>query len=122
MSGTFEMSDLSIVQSSPPSDYAQSLESIAPNVNSLIEETRTPGESWIDSLARLLPVLATTEQQRQLLKIQTQRAAQGLPPLDASQYGVGVNVGLSSDTKQLLGYALAGGALLFLVPMLLRKR
>lgn len=120
--GTFETGDLSVVQTSPPADYAQSLESIAPNVNALIEDTRVSGESWIDSLARLLPVLATTEQQRQLLKIQTQRAAQGLPPLDVSNYAAGVNVGLSSDTRQLLGYALAGAAVLVVLPMLLKRR
>lgn len=86
-----------------------------------MEDTRSPGESWVDSLAKLLPVLATTEQQRQLLKIQTQRAAQGLPPLDASQYGVGVNVGLSTDTRQLLMYGLIGAAVLLVaVPMLKR--
>ena len=118
---TFDESDMTVAQAAPTADYTIALEAVAPNVTQLVEETRSPGESWIDSLARLLPVLAATDQQRKILQIQTERARQGLPPLDASQYGVGVNVGLSSDTKQLMGYALAGVALL-VVPMLLKRR
>jgi hypothetical protein len=50
----------------------------------------------------------TLQQQRELLRIQNQRAAAGLPPLDVSQYTPGVNVGLASDTQRTL-LMVAGG-------------
>ena len=109
---TFNVTDLSFVQPMPSADYAQSLEAIAPNITALTEENRQGDEPWYEALARLLPAIAATQQQRELLKVQTERAKQGLPPLDTSQYGVGVRVGLSEDSKQLLIYG--GVALLAL--------
>lgn len=84
--------------------YAQTLESIAPTITAKISEQQAPGETWVDSLSRLLPMLAATEQQRELLKVQVDRANRGLPPLDMSQYAAGVNVGVSPEVKQLLMY------------------
>lgn len=110
---TFDGSDVAVVQTTPPQDYAVSLETIAPNVTSLVDDNTQPGETWYEALARLLPALAATEQQRQLLQVQTERAKAGLPPLDTSQYGLGVKVGLSEDSKQLLIYG--GVALLALI-------
>jgi hypothetical protein len=74
-------------------------------------------QAAMKALQGALPTIALTLQQRQILAVQQQRMAAGLPPLDASQYGVGVSVGLSSQTQTLL---LAGGALLAF--MLLRRR
>lgn len=82
--------------------YADTLEQIAPTITAKISEQQQPGESWADSLARLLPILAATEQQRELLNVQVERARQGLPPLNMSQYAAGVNVGISPDVKNLL--------------------
>lgn len=110
---TFNVTDLSFPAVAPTPDYAQSLESIAPNITTLTEQNRQGDEPWYESLARLLPAIAATQQQRELLKVQTERARQGLPPLDVSQYGLGVRVGLSEDSKQLLIYG--GVALLALV-------
>lgn len=110
---TFEPSDMSIPVANPSADFALSLETIAPNVTTLVDSQREGGESWFDTLARLLPSIVATDQQRRLLNIQTERAKQGLPPLDTSQYGVGVRVGLSEDSKQLLIYG--GVALVALV-------
>lgn len=112
LGATFDASDLSVTQPAPSGDYALSLETIAPNVTSLVADNQQAGETWYDALARLLPALAATEQQRQLLKVQTDRAKAGLPPLDTSQYGLGVRVGLSEDTKQLLVYGAIGLAVL----------
>jgi hypothetical protein len=52
----------------------------------------------------MLPVLASTYQQKQLLSVQVDRARAGLPPLDVQQYapGANVNVGLSPDLQKLL--------------------
>lgn len=82
--------------------YADTLEQIAPTITAKISEQQQPGESWVDSLARLLPILAATDQQRSLLNVQVERARQGLPPLNMSQYAAGVNVGVSPDVKNLL--------------------
>jgi hypothetical protein len=45
--------------------------------------------------------------------------AAGQPPLNAGQYGLGVNVGLDPNTMKLVGFGVAVVALLFLVK---RKR
>lgn len=94
--------------------YAQVFDYVAPGLNDMIEGQQQPGESWLDSVARLLPIIAATDQQRQLLQVQVDRAKQGLPPLNVSQYSAGVQVGMSSDLKQLLIY----GGLGFLAVML----
>jgi hypothetical protein len=101
--------------------FRAALESVAPTVTTKIGEQAMPGESWVDTLQRLMPILATTVQQRQILNAQMERARQGLPPLDATQYGVGVSVGLSPETQRMLMFAALGigGVLLF---MALRKR
>jgi len=85
-------------------DYAEQLELLAPSIVDKIEETQTPGESWIDTLSRILPSILASVQQKQLLDVQIERARAGLPPLDVSQYTPGVSVGLSQSTKDLLMY------------------
>lgn len=91
-------------QSGVSSDYAHQLELLAPSIVSKIEETQTPGESWIDTLSRILPSILASVQQKQLLDVQIERARAGLPPLDVSQYTPGVSVGLSQSTKDLIMY------------------
>jgi len=118
---TFAPGDATVSGLQPSPDWADALEAGAPGVTAVVAENQTSGETWINTLTRLLPVMATTYQQRQLLEIQTERARQGLPPLDASQYGVGVNVGLNPDTRKLLIYG--GVAALALLAMAsLRRR
>jgi hypothetical protein len=89
------------------SAYAPVFDYVAPGLNTMVQDQQQSGESWIDSVARLLPIIAATDQQRQLLQVQVDRARQGLPPLNVSQYSAGVQVGMSSDLKQLL---MIGGA------------
>lgn len=101
-----------------PSAYASSLEAIGPGVTSLVDEQQGNGENWFDTLGRLLPGLVATYQQKQLLQLQVDRARQGLPPLNASQYGAGINVGLSQDTQKLIMY----GGIALVAFMLLSKR
>ena len=91
-------------QPSVPPDYAASLNTVAPTITDKIAQSQTPGESWVDTLARILPSVLATVQQKDLLDVQVQRAKQGLPPLDVSQYTSGVSVGLSQQTKDLLLY------------------
>jgi hypothetical protein len=96
-------------------DFAMTLDSGVPGVTSLIESQQQSGESWTDALTRLLPQLVATYQQKQFLTLNMRRAEQGLPPLNASDYGLGVKVGLTDDVKSLLLWGLLGvGAVIYL--------
>lgn len=88
----------------------------APNATAIVAQNQTPGESWTDTLQKIMTGLVMTNQQNQLMKLNIERAKQGLPPIDINAYtGVGVNVGLSQGTQQLVTYALLGvGAFLLL--------
>ena len=71
-------------------------EEIAPGINQKISQTQTSGESWIETVEK------------------------GLPPIDIASYsGIGVNVGLSPATRNLLIY---GGIALVAVIFLTRGR
>lgn len=104
-----------------PPAYAASLEQMAPNVGALIDSQQGASESWYDALARLLPVLASTYQQKQLLSVQVERARNGLPPLDVSQYAPGVNVGVDDKTRSLIMWG-GAAALALLAFMAMRRR
>lgn len=97
--------------------YATTLEQIAPGITAKMTATAQPGESWITSALKLLPALAMTQQQYQLMQINLDRASKGLPAIDVASYsGAGVNVGLAPDTQKLLMY----GVLAILAAYLLK--
>ena len=101
-------------------NYAAVLEEIAPGINTKINQTQTTGESWIDALIKLAPALTLTVQQIYLIQLNIKRAEGGLPPIDIASYsGIGVNVGLSPQTRNLLIY---GGIALVAVLFLTRGR
>lgn len=112
------LNDISVLDQAMPADYADALEYVTPTITSKIYEQQQPGESWMDTLQRTLPILVATYQQKEILDIQMERARQGLPPLDPSQYGIGVSVGLSPDVKRWL---MIGGAGIVAVMLLTRK-
>lgn len=95
--------------------YATAINAVAPNTTTVISQVATPGEAWYDTLARALPMVAATYQQKQILGVQMDRAKAGLPPLDMSQYAAGVNIGLSPDTSKLILYAALGIGAMFLL-------
>jgi hypothetical protein len=101
----------------PPLDTtaAANLDSIAPGVTDIVAQQQQPGESWADTLGRIVPLLLGTAQQAQLLQVQVDRARKGLQPLNASQYAAGVNVGLAPQTQTFVYIALAVAAGLFLM-------
>lgn len=73
---------------------------------------------WADTFAKVVTPVIQGAEQVQLFNVQLARAQRGLPPLNTSQLrvpGVGVNVGLSSNTGLLLAgvAAVIGGAILF---------
>lgn len=85
-----------------PDIWASSLETLAPNITGMIADQSTLGETWIDTLQKMLPILAATAQQREILKIQLERARQGLPPLPNSDFGAQVSIGLDPTTRNVL--------------------
>jgi hypothetical protein len=120
---TFDPStDSKIVQTAPDSIYTSSLEEVAPGITGIVASTQNPGESWTDALVKVLPAIAATVQQKQLLQVQVDRAKAGLPPLDVSQYTPGVNVGLSKDTQQLLIYGGIAAIVAVLLVSYMHKR
>lgn len=91
------------------------MDSIA--VNLPVNATTQP-TSWfgnvLQDIERAATGYLTFEQQQDLNAINLQRAQQGLPALDASQYGLGVNVGVSSSTQNtvLMVAGVIAGALI----------
>ena len=63
---------------------------------------------WGKMIADFGKTYLTYDAQKKLLNANIKRAEQGLPPLDASAYGVGVNVGLTPQTQNLVIMALIG--------------
>lgn len=116
---------LATTDSSDPYDikagnYDKVLNDVAPGIVQRINQTQVGGESWIDTLTKLVPALTMTAQQVQLMQLNIERAKKGLPPIDIAAYtGIGVNVGLSESTKSLLIY---GGVALIAVLFLTKSK
>ena len=86
-----------------PLQYKLVFDQAAPGLTEKIAEAQKPGESWTDTYGRIASSLLMTVQQYQLINLNTERAKKGLPPVDIASYsGVGVNIGLSPSTQQLL--------------------
>ena len=98
-----------------PLEYKLVFDQAAPGLTQKIAEAQKPGESWTDTYGRIASSLLMTIQQYKLIDFNTERAKKGLPPVDIASYsGVGVNIGLSPSTQQLLLFGgLAVAALLF---------
>lgn len=60
------------------------------------------------TIEKLLPFYAQYKQQRELIKLNIERAKQGLPPIEAEQIAPQVRVGLTSDTQRLLLFGVIG--------------
>lgn len=94
--------------------WANAVDGIVPGAAQMATQATGPGDNYIDKLLQLAQAYVTTDAQRRLLSVQVERARAGQPPLDMSQYGVGVNVGLSPDSLRMVGFAIVGlGALAF---------
>jgi hypothetical protein len=99
-----------------PLPYKLVFDQAAPGLTEKIAEAQKPGENWTDTYGRIASSLLMTVQQYQLINLNTERAKKGLPPVDIASYsGVGVNIGLSPSTQQLLIFGgLAVAALVLL--------
>lgn len=69
------------------------------------------GSSILDTINKAAPSLLQIKSQNDLMNINIQRAAQGLPPIDSSTLAPTVNVGVSKDL-QTLGFVAVGGLVL----------
>lgn len=98
--------------------FVPAIETAAPGITEVANQIAVEGESIISAISRAMTMVAMTEYQRQILKAQLERARQGLPPLQPSEYAPAVNVGLSPQTRNLLIY----GGLALVAVMLLRRR
>lgn len=87
-----------------------------PGAPRIIADNQTPGEPWWQTGQKILLGIFQTDQQRQIMQLNIERARQGLPPVDPAQYsGLGVQVGLAPQTQNLILIGLLGlGAVLLL--------
>lgn len=113
---TYDPTTDSFTESDIPPATATQLEATAPGITAVVQQAQSVAginTGWASTLQNLLPTLAATYQQKQILDVQVQRAKAGLPPLNASQFAAGVNVGLSSSTLQtiLIGAGVIAAAL-----------
>ena len=112
----------------PPQPYgmtdeqARAINSIASNATQIIAENQAPGEPWYVTAEKILTGLIMSNQQNELMKLNIERARKGLPPVDINRYsGVGVNVGLSQGTQNLVLYLALGAGALILLNSLMKR-
>lgn len=111
-----------VVETELSPTWTVAIESFAPTLTAKINSQQQAGEPWWEAWARIASSVVMARQQRDLMQINVDRARRGEPPIDIGQYtGVGVNVGLSQDTKKLVTYA-GIGLLAFLVFNTLARR
>lgn len=100
----------------------QAIGTIAPNATQVLAQNQVPGEPWYETAQKILTGLVMTNQQRELMQLNIERARQGLPPIDINRYtGVGVNVGLSQGTQNLVLYLALGAGALILINSFMRR-
>ena len=75
---------------------------------------------WYDQLIHLAEGALTVDQQQKLNTLNIQRAQQGLPPIDSSQYASGVQVGLTSSTQNTIMIGIGILAAAYIIPKLFR--
>jgi hypothetical protein len=80
-----------------------------------------PESQWSTWLTSAVKIYTEYDLQKEVLDINLQRAQQGLPPLDLSRYGAGVNVGLSASTQNMILIAVAVLAGAMFLPKLLKR-
>jgi hypothetical protein len=99
--------------------YQNAIAAQDPILNQTIVGARVPGEDYINAGLRVAQSYILADSQRRLLNAQLTRAQSGLPPLDSSQYGMGVSLGLSGDTQKWIMY---GAGALLIAFLVLRRR
>ncbi len=117
---TLPANQYSLIQDFDPNNDLATLETVAPGITNIVASQNKPGEQWWQTLERGLTGLAATYYQTEILRVNIDRAKQGLPPITGTDVtATTVAVGLSRDPQNLL-LILGGGLLLGL--LLLRRR
>lgn len=98
--------------------FIPAIDQAAPGLVEAANRIAVEGESWIDAISRAMTTVAMADYQRRIINAQLERARQGLPPLQPSEYAPAINVGLSPQTRNLLIY----GGIALAVVLLLRRR
>jgi len=98
--------------------FVPAIETVAPGITEIANQIAVEGEGWISAISRAMTTVAMADYQRRILNAQLERARQGLPPLQPSEYSPAINVGLSPQTRSLLIY----GGLALVAVLLLRRR
>lgn len=99
-------------------NFVPVIEATAPGITEIANRIAVEGESWISAISRAMTTVAMADYQRRILNAQLERARQGLPPLQPSEYAPAINVGLSPQTRTLLIY----GGIALVAVLLLRRR
>jgi len=112
-----------VINSDLTPTWTVALESIAPTITQKIATQQQRDEPWWETWGRIASSVVMAQQQRELMKINVERAKRGEPPLDIAQYtGVGVQVGVSQNTQQFLTYAGIAVLGFLLINTLARRR
>lgn len=94
-------------------------------MNDTLPATTSANVPWYQSVLQNLTQAGTVylslQQQKQLNEINLQRAQQGLPPIDASQYQAGVNVGVSNSTQNTVLIVVGVLAAAWIVSSMVRR-
>ena len=101
-------------------EFAFAIEQFAPGFVEQIPVQGAGASDWIDAISKTATALVMTNAQRELLAVQIERARNGQPPLDSSEYGLGATVGVSPEPIERAG--LVGGGLIVLWALLARGR
>ena len=112
-----------VVQSDLTPTWTVAIESYAPTLTQKIKSQQQADEPWWETWGRIASSVVLAQQQRELMKINVERAKKGQPPLDMAAYtGVGVQVGVSQGTQQFLTYAGIAVLGFLLINTLARRR
>ncbi len=94
------------------SDYSASfvgtLDTAAPGVADAVAAETAGGMDWISALSKVIQTYVMADSQKQYLAANLELARAGKPPLDASNYGLGVSVGMDANTRKMVTWAVAG--------------
>lgn len=63
---------------------------------------------WGDRISKLAAQYMQFDTQKRILDLNIKRAEQGLPPVDSGTLAPSVNFGLTSDTRQMMFWAIGG--------------
>ena len=104
-----------------PPELKATLDKNVPGFVGLVNSAIGVGESVFDASLRLMTSMQMSQAQRDLVKVNVERAKRGERPIDISPFtGIPVNIGMTPGTQQLVTYA--GIALIGLVLLNMAKR